>query len=98
MKYFYLLNCYSNLWVFLFFFICFLLLLENNTEVTAENDEEMRTSEISAQSKFDSDDDLVLGVYIHRSDRLKTDLVSHPVVKIHIVDQKSGLYVKKDHR
>lgn len=71
---------------------------ENNTEVTAENDEEMRTSEISAQSKFDSDDDLVLGVYIHRSDRLKTDLVSHPVVKIHIVDQKSGLYVKKDHR
>uniref|UniRef100_A0A8C3L692 Jouberin n=1 Tax=Chrysolophus pictus TaxID=9089 RepID=A0A8C3L692_CHRPC len=58
----------------------------------------MRTSEISTQSKFGSDDDLVLGVYIHRSDRLKTDLVSHPAVKIHIVDQKSGLYVKKDHR
>lgn len=59
----------------------------------------MRTSEISTQSKFGSDDDdLVLGVYIHRSDRLKTDLVSHPVVKIHIVDQKSGLYVKKEHR
>uniref|UniRef100_A0A8C3L9L0 Jouberin n=1 Tax=Chrysolophus pictus TaxID=9089 RepID=A0A8C3L9L0_CHRPC len=71
---------------------------EDNTGVTAENDEEMRTSEISTQSKFGSDDDLVLGVYIHRSDRLKTDLVSHPAVKIHIVDQKSGLYVKKDHR
>ncbi|XP_010705622.1 jouberin isoform X1 [Meleagris gallopavo] len=71
---------------------------EDNTGVSAENDEEMRTSEISTQSKFGSDDDLVLGVYIHRSDRLKTDLVSHPVVKIHIVDQKSGLYVKKDHR
>ncbi|NWI49610.1 AHI1 protein, partial [Calyptomena viridis] len=41
---------------------------------------------------------LVLGVYIHRSDRLKTDvLVSHPVVRIHVVDQRSGLYVTKDH-
>ncbi|XP_072187793.1 jouberin [Excalfactoria chinensis] len=71
---------------------------EDSAGITAENDEEMRTSEISTQSKFGSDDDLVLGVYIHRSDQLKTDLVSHPVVKIHIVDQKSGLYVKKDHR
>ncbi|XP_065589368.1 jouberin isoform X2 [Cyrtonyx montezumae] len=71
---------------------------EVNTEVTAENDEEMRTSEVSTQSKSVFDDDLVLGVYIHRSDRLKTDLVSRPVVKIHIVDQNSGLYVKKDHR
>ncbi|KAM6433682.1 jouberin [Rhynochetos jubatus] len=71
---------------------------EENTEVTAENDEEMKNSEISTQSKFGFDDDLVLGVYIHRSDRLKTDLlVSHPMVKIHVVDQTSGLYVKKDH-
>ncbi|NXI72638.1 AHI1 protein, partial [Anseranas semipalmata] len=71
---------------------------EDNTAVTAENSEEMKSSEISTQSKFGFDDDLVLGVYIHRSDRLKTDLlVSHPMVKIHIVDQRSGLYVKKDH-
>ncbi|XP_074675127.1 jouberin isoform X5 [Strix aluco] len=71
---------------------------EENTEVAAENDEAMKNSEISAQSKFAFDDDLVLGVYIHRCDRLKTDLlVSHPMVKIHVVDQRSGLYVKKDH-
>ncbi|XP_075001991.1 jouberin isoform X7 [Calonectris borealis] len=70
---------------------------EENTEVAAD-DEEMKNSEISTQSKFGFDDDLVLGVYIHRSDRLKTDLlVSHPMVKIHVVDQRSGLYVKKDH-
>lgn len=75
------------------------LFLEENTEVAVENDEEMKNSEISTQSKFGFDDDLVLGVYIHRSDRLKTDLlVSHPMVKIHVVDQRSGLYVKKDHR
>ncbi|KAI1240934.1 hypothetical protein IHE44_0009384 [Lamprotornis superbus] len=71
---------------------------EESTEVAAENDEEMKNSEISTQSKFGFGDDLVLGVYIHRSDRLKIDhLVSHPVVKIHIVDQRSGLYVKKDY-
>ncbi|XP_075718618.1 jouberin isoform X2 [Rhinoderma darwinii] len=43
------------------------------------------------------DDSLVLGVYIHRSDKLKTDLlVSRPLVKIHIVDQKTGEYVTKE--
>ncbi|XP_061330997.1 jouberin isoform X1 [Pezoporus flaviventris] len=69
-----------------------------NTEVAAEKDEEIKNSDISAQTKFGFGDDLVLGVYIHRSDRLKTDLrVSRPMVKIHVVDQRSGLYVKKDH-
>ncbi|XP_063007307.1 jouberin [Melospiza melodia melodia] len=71
---------------------------EETTEVAAENDEEMKNSEISTQSKFGFGDDLVLGVYIHRSDQLKIDhLVSNPVVKIHVVDQRSGLYVKKDY-
>ncbi|NWT79507.1 AHI1 protein, partial [Lanius ludovicianus] len=71
---------------------------EETMEVAAENDEEMKNSEISTQSKFGFADDLVLGVYIHRSDRLKIDhLISHPVVKIHIVDQRSGFYVKKDY-
>ncbi|XP_017595145.1 PREDICTED: jouberin isoform X2 [Corvus brachyrhynchos] len=71
---------------------------EETMEIAAENDEEMKNSEISTQSKFGFGDDLVLGVYIHRSDRLKIDhLISHPVVKIHIVDQRSGLYVKKDY-
>ncbi|KAM6126907.1 LOW QUALITY PROTEIN: jouberin [Pterocles gutturalis] len=71
---------------------------EENTEVAAENDKEVKKSVISTQSKLSFDDDLVLGVYIHRSDRLKTDLLlSCPMVKIHVVDQRSGLYVKKDH-
>ncbi|XP_016060417.1 PREDICTED: jouberin isoform X3 [Miniopterus natalensis] len=43
------------------------------------------------------DDDLVLGVYIHRTDRLKSDfMISHPMVKIHVVDEITGQYVKKD--
>ncbi|XP_010190112.1 PREDICTED: jouberin, partial [Mesitornis unicolor] len=70
---------------------------EENTDIAAANDEEMKNLEISTQSKFSLDDDLVLGVYIHRSDQLKTDLlVSHPMVKIHVVDERSGSYVKKD--
>ncbi|XP_064412135.1 jouberin isoform X2 [Latimeria chalumnae] len=43
------------------------------------------------------DDSVVLGVYIHRTDRLKMDLiVSHPMVKVHVVDESTGLYVKKE--
>lgn len=43
------------------------------------------------------DDDLVLGVYIHRTDRLKSDFkISRPMVKIHVVDEITGQYVKKD--
>ncbi|XP_028294336.1 jouberin isoform X2 [Gouania willdenowi] len=43
------------------------------------------------------DDSLVLGVYIHRTDRLRTDLmISHPMVKIHVVDERTGQYVKKE--
>uniref|UniRef100_A0A3B5L2M6 Abelson helper integration site 1 n=1 Tax=Xiphophorus couchianus TaxID=32473 RepID=A0A3B5L2M6_9TELE len=43
------------------------------------------------------DDGLVLGVFVHRTDRLKTDLlISHPMVKIHIVDEITGTYVRKE--
>lgn len=45
------------------------------------------------------DDSLVLGLYVHRTDRLKTDLlISHPMVKIHVIDEITGKYVKKEDR
>ncbi|XP_024121319.1 jouberin isoform X2 [Oryzias melastigma] len=45
------------------------------------------------------EDGLVLGVFVHRSDPLRTDLlISHPMVKIHVVDERTGQYVKKDDR
>ncbi|XP_067398368.1 LOW QUALITY PROTEIN: jouberin [Emydura macquarii macquarii] len=72
--------------------------LEENTEIVAENVQETNSPEVSTQSELAVDESLVLGVYIHRTDRLKTDLmVSHPMVKIHVIDQKTGLYVKKEH-
>lgn len=57
------------------------------------------TSESEAPHDATFDDSLVLGVYVHRSDRLKNHLlVSHPMVKIHVVDELTGQYVKKEDR
>ncbi|KAM4724374.1 jouberin isoform 2-T2 [Anableps anableps] len=54
-------------------------------------------SEPEGSEKQTFDDSLVLGVFVHRTDRLKTDLlISHPMVKIHIVDETTGQYVKKE--
>ncbi|KAI1895771.1 hypothetical protein AGOR_G00110200 [Albula goreensis] len=61
-------------------------------EVKADSEEETE-----GPSKAVYDDSLVLGVYIHRTDRLKTDLmVSHPMVKVHVIDEITGHYVKKE--
>ncbi|KAM3871163.1 jouberin [Diretmus argenteus] len=54
-------------------------------------------TEVDVPQKPTFDDSLVLGVYVHRTDRLKTDLqISHPMVKIHVVDEITGQYVKKE--
>lgn len=55
--------------------------------------------EVEAAQKPRFDDSLVLGVYVHRTDRLKDQLlISHPMVKIHVVDEVTGQYVKKEDR
>ncbi|XP_071381606.1 jouberin isoform X1 [Centroberyx affinis] len=55
-------------------------------------------TEVEVPQRPTFDDSLVLGVYVHRTDRLKTDLlISHPMVKIHVVDEITGQYVKKEH-
>ncbi|KTG07197.1 hypothetical protein cypCar_00039967, partial [Cyprinus carpio] len=58
---------------------------------------EVIVEEEQAEEKQSFDDSLVLGVYIHRTDKLKTDLmVSHPMVKVHVIDEVTGQYVKKE--
>lgn len=66
--------------------------------VTQEENEEEVTEEVAEEPQRPVfDDSLVLGVSVHRTDRLKTDLlISHPMVKIHVVDEISGQYVKKE--
>ncbi|XP_044531379.1 jouberin [Gracilinanus agilis] len=72
--------------------------LEDNEEITVDNVQEVMSLEVSSQPNSGFDDALVLGVYVHRADRLRTDfMISHPMVKIHVIDQNTGLYVKKEH-
>ncbi|XP_036621779.1 jouberin [Trichosurus vulpecula] len=71
---------------------------ENNEESGIDNVQEVTSPEVSSQPNSGFDDALVLGVFVHRTDRLRTDfMISHPMVKIHVVDQNTGLYVKKEH-
>ncbi|XP_078255883.1 jouberin isoform X2 [Rhinoraja longicauda] len=51
-----------------------------------------------SKPRYIADDDLVLGVNIHRTDILKTDLfTSHPSVKVHVINEATGQYFKKEH-
>uniref|UniRef100_A0A4W3K5P9 Jouberin n=1 Tax=Callorhinchus milii TaxID=7868 RepID=A0A4W3K5P9_CALMI len=66
-----------------------------------EPKDETATPDLDAepqQQRPKYDDSLILGVYIHRTERLKTDLlVSHPTVKVHVVDETTGQYIRKEH-
>ncbi|XP_020842780.1 jouberin isoform X2 [Phascolarctos cinereus] len=71
---------------------------EDNEEGGIDNVQEVTSPEVSSQTNSGFDDTLVLGVYVHRTDRLQADfMISHPMVKIHVIDQNTGLYVKKEH-
>ncbi|XP_069462846.1 jouberin [Ambystoma mexicanum] len=65
---------------------------ENNTEIP---DEHSQANNMYYKRLID--ESLVLGIYIHQTDKLKSDLMlSHPMIKIHVIDEKTGLYVKKE--
>ncbi|XP_023567963.1 jouberin-like [Octodon degus] len=69
---------------------------DNNEEINEDGVHEVTNQDNPANPKNILDNGLVLGVYIHRTDRLKSDfMISHPMVKIHVVDEKTGQYVKK---
>ncbi|XP_062896500.1 jouberin isoform X1 [Mobula hypostoma] len=65
-----------------------------NEEIAATVDDEL---EQTKPNKI-ADDNLVLGVNIHRADLLKTDIMtSHPSVKVHVINEETGQYVRKEH-
>ncbi|XP_070698228.1 jouberin [Pempheris klunzingeri] len=79
--------------------------VENETESKGKKKKKKKKHVVREESETETevpqkptfDDSLVLGVYVHRTDRLKTDLlISHPMVKIHVVDEITGQYVKKE--
>ena len=45
------------------------------------------------------DDGRIVGLTIHRTDKLKTDFyVAHPLVRVHMVDVDTGNYLKKQRK
>ncbi|XP_028402688.1 jouberin-like [Dendronephthya gigantea] len=49
-----------------------------------------------ALEKKRQDDGHVMCIVIHKADRLKTDLrISHPLVRVHVIDVNTGEYIKK---
>ncbi|XP_057594510.1 jouberin isoform X3 [Hippopotamus amphibius kiboko] len=69
---------------------------DDNEDTDGDGVHEITSRDSPVYPKCLLDDDLVLGVYIHRTDRLKSDfMISHPMVKIHVVDENTGQYVKK---
>uniref|UniRef100_A0A452SM43 Abelson helper integration site 1 n=1 Tax=Ursus americanus TaxID=9643 RepID=A0A452SM43_URSAM len=70
---------------------------DDNEDADGDGVHEVTSRDSPVYPKCLLDDDLVLGVYIHRTDRLKSDfMISHPMVKIHVIDENTGQYVKKD--
>ncbi|XP_008820297.1 jouberin isoform X1 [Nannospalax galili] len=70
---------------------------DDNEEINSDGVHEITSRDSPVHPKCLLDDDLVMGVYIHRTDRLKSDyMISHPMVKIHVIDENTGQYVKKD--
>ncbi|XP_052025162.1 jouberin isoform X2 [Apodemus sylvaticus] len=68
-----------------------------NEDTNGDGVHEITSRDSPIHPKCLLDDDLVMGVHIHRTDRLKADfMISHPMVKIHVVDEHTGQYVKKD--
>ena len=46
-----------------------------------------------------ADDGYILSVTVHRADNLKPNLcISHPMVRVHVLDMDTGQYVKKSDR
>ena len=64
-----------------------------NEEGTAAAAEESPTPEIIP------DDGRVIGVTVHRTDKLKTDFyTAHPLVRVSFIDAETGTYVKKQNK
>ena len=67
---------------------------KDTTDGAAEGEEE--TEEVKEPPRPPDDDGRLLGITIHRSDRLKSDLyIAHPLVRVHLIDVETGTYVKK---
>lgn len=63
----------------------------------ADDEETLQVDGSSAEPVADiADNNRVLQLTIHRTDKLKSNLyVAHPIVRVTVVDVQTGCYVKK---
>ncbi|XP_065834714.1 jouberin-like isoform X2 [Oscarella lobularis] len=70
---------------------------ETGNDQELPRDEEQRRR-VKKSKNYRDDESFVLSVTIHSADRLKPNIhISHPVVRVHIIDATSGCHVKKLH-
>lgn len=71
----------------------------NKTSKDYKKKRKERIKEEVPEDKFNQENESpVLGILIHGTDKLKTDfLICHPLVKVHIVNMKTGQHLKKLH-
>ncbi|CAH1775536.1 unnamed protein product, partial [Owenia fusiformis] len=68
---------------------------EGDPEANAEANTEDQPDEPEPPHELE-DTDRILGLIVHRTDKLKTDFfIAHPLVRIHIVDADTGAYLEK---
>ena len=61
--------------------------------------EEEAVEEDGPPGKDVEDDGRIIGLTIHRTDKLKTDFyIAHPLVRVHMVDVDTGYYLKKQRK
>ncbi|CAF3431313.1 unnamed protein product [Rotaria sp. Silwood1] len=55
-----------------------------------------KESHSDTEARIDPNKDKILGIFIHRTDRLRTDLrLRHPFVRVHLIDLNTRSYVRK---
>ncbi len=60
---------------------------------------EAAETEAAAAERIIPDDGRVIGITVHRTDKLKTDFnTAHPLVRVSFVDATTGAYLKKQNK
>ena len=73
-------------------------MLETDGE-TVDQEGAITVAEECPTPKIISDDGRVIGVTVHRTDKLKTDFyTAHPLVRVSFIDAETGTYVKKQNK
>ena len=62
-----------------------------------KTEEEEAADAAPAEPEY-ADEGRILGITVHKTDKLKSDLsISHPIVKVSVVNAENGSYLKKQH-